>query len=230
MAVTTFLDLCQQLVEDAGISGTFTSVAGQTGEFKRVVDWVVRATTEIEGVWFDWDFLHNFHTFNTVIGVSDYPAPSNHNLWDDKTAKIPAEEFQLLFEMWTRRKRDFASPVAGDPFEFTVLPDKAIRLFDTPVRIQTIAIEYWQVPTVLVNNADVPSMPKQFRDIIVAKALQFYANYESADEVKTQAIEIFTVRMRQLESHSAPSRQARDSINTGAEIQVEAERSNYEYF
>ena len=151
---TTHLDLCKQLVEDAGISGNFTTVSGQVGEFRRVVNWIIRATTEIEGLWFDWDFLHSFHSFNTVADVSDYPAPANHNLWDNKTAKIAAEEYPLEYTMWTRRKLDPTLPYSGDPFEFTVLPDKSIRLYATPVSIKGISIEYWRRPTELVANTD----------------------------------------------------------------------------
>jgi len=226
----TFFDLCEQVVEDAGISGTFTSVVNQKGEFRRVVNWVKRAVTEVEGVWFDWDFLHVFHTFDTIAAVPDYPATPDHNLWDVATAKIPAQNQPIVYEMWTRRKLDPTPLELGDPHMFTVLPDKSIRFYDTPSTVQTVTIEYWRRPTELLVNTDEPSVPVQFRDILVAKALQFYANYESSDEVKQQALEIFSVKMRQLESHSAPSRQARDSINTGSQVQVVAESSQYEFF
>lgn len=220
MATTTYLDLCQQLVEDAGISGNFTSVVGQTGEFKRVVNWVARATTEVEGLWFNWDFLHIFHTFSTVASVSDYPPPGDHNLWDESTAKITAREQRLDPVPWAQKKGDPTLPFSGDPFEFTVLPSKAIRLYNTPTSILAIAIEYWKRPTVLAANLDIPAIPVQFRDIIVYKALQFYANYESADEVKVQAVENYQSRLQQLQSHALPAHQASGSINTGTNIQV----------
>lgn len=229
MAVTTFLDLCVQLVEDAGISGEITSVSAQQGEFKRVVDWVVRATTEIEGMWFNWDFLHVFHTFATIVDVQDYPPPPDHNFWDVATAKIPADESRINYEMWTRKKLNMSLPSSGDVYEFTVLPSKALRLYSTPSSIQTIAIEYYKRPKILVDNLDTPNIPVQFRDIIVAKALQYYANYESADEVKAQALENLSARLRQLESHSLPAHQASGSVNTGVEIQVVAEGSHGDY-
>jgi len=81
-----------------------------------------------------------------------------------------------------------------------------------------------------VDNGDEPAVPVQFRDIIVAQALVYYANYESADEAKTQAIEEYQDRMRQLESHSAPSMQAKDSIHTGADIQVVADSDITGYY
>ena len=79
---------------------------------------------------------------------------------------------------------------------------------------------YWRKPTVLVANADEPAIPEQFRDIIVYKALQAYANYESADESKLAGTELYLPRLRQLESSELPGYQASGSINTGTDIQV----------
>jgi hypothetical protein len=217
---STFLELGQQLVEDAGISGNITSMVNQTGEFKRVVDWVIRATTEVEGLWFNWDFLHNFYSFNTVVGVSDYAPPSDYNLWDNATAKIVAQNLPLEFVMWTRKKLDVTAPIAGTPYLFTVLPNKSLRFYNTPTSIDQIDIEYWQKPTVLAANLDTPAIPVQFRDIIVYKALQYYANYESADEAKTQALEAYAARLAQLESYASPAQQAKESLSTGMDIQV----------
>ena len=72
----TYLELCQQLIEDAGISGTMSTVVNQTGEFKRVTNWIKRATTEIEQKFFNWNFLHRFYSFPTVASQQDYPAPT----------------------------------------------------------------------------------------------------------------------------------------------------------
>ena len=218
---STFLEIGQQLVEDAGISGTLTSMVGQSGEFLRVVNWVTRATTEIEGLWFDWDFLHVFHSFNTVVGVRDYPAPSDFNFWDNRTAKIIARNQPIPFIQWTRKKLDVTEEIDGDPYIFTILPDKSIPLYDTPDSVLQIDIEYWMRPTSLVNNSDTPAIPEQFRDIIVAKALQYYANYESADEAKVQAIENYQARLAQLQSYASPSSQAKDSTITGTNIQIQ---------
>jgi hypothetical protein len=230
MAVATFLDLCQQVVEDAGISGTFTSVANQTGEFRRVVNWVARATTEVEGLWFNWDFLHVFYTFNTVASVRDYPAPNDLNLWDEVTAKLPAREQRLESNQWEVKKLDPTAEFDGDPFEFVVLPDKSLRLYNTPTSVLQVDIEYWKQPTQLVNNTDTPAIPLQFRDIIVYKALQFYANYESADEVKIQAVENYQSRLAQLESHSLPGFQASGKVNTGTNIEVIAPGAYQDYY
>ena len=219
---TTFLEICNQLAEDAGISGALTSVTAQSGEHLRVVNWVKRATTELEGAWFNWDFLHTFYSFNTIVGVADYPPPADMNLWDTTTFKVTADGSNLDYTMWTRMKTDASLPVDGDVYRFTVLPRKTLRLYSTPSTTQALSMEYWKQPTVLVANTDEPLIPVQFRDVIVAKALQYYANYESAEEVKMQAQETLMARMRQLESHSLPAHQASGSVNNGVDIQVSA--------
>ena len=225
----TNLNLCQRLVEEAGISGTLTSVSNQTGEFKRVVGWIKRATTSLEGKWLDWNFLQTFATVNIIAGVSDYPAPADHNVWDTTTAVIPADVTQLDFIQWVRQKKDPTQPVAGDPYKFTVLPNQSLRFYDTPITVATVSIEYWKKPTILLLNADEPAIPEQFRDIIVWKALQYYANYESADEVKIQALESFDERLDQLQSRELPGYQGSAAMYTGTQIDIIAQSSGDQF-
>lgn len=225
----TYLNLCQRLIEEAGISGQIASVVNQTGEFKRVTEWIKRATTEIEGKWFDWNFLHTFATVNIIVGVSDYPAPSGHNVWDTQTAVIPAESMPLDYIQWVRKKKDPTQPVSGDPFLFTVLPNQTLRFYDTPTKAAVISIEYWTVPTILAANTDEAAIPEQFRDIIVWKALQYYSNFESADEAKVQAIENYDARLDQLESRELPGYQGAATKYTGTQIDVVAGSTSGSY-
>lgn len=226
---TTYLELCQRLVEEAGMSGTITSVQDQVGEFKRVVEWVKRAVIEIEGKWQDWNFLHSFHTISLIVGVSDYPAPADHNRWDTASAKVPSRSQLLCFEQWVRRKEDPTQLIDGDPYMFTVLPDQSIRFYDTPITALDTSFEYWKRPTILQNNSDEPAIPVQYRDIIVWKALFYYANYESADEAKVQAVENYEARINQLESRELPGYQAAATMYTGVNIDVVARVNDGEF-
>ncbi|MEK0326650.1 MAG: hypothetical protein QQN63_13210 [Nitrosopumilus sp.] len=162
-----------------------------------------------------------FHTFDTIIGVRDYSPPSDHNYWDNRTAQIPSREQTLGFMQWTQKKLDPTQAFDGDPHSFTILPDKTIRLYDTPTSILTINIEYWMLSDEMSKNTDIPLIPEHYRDIIVAKALQYYANYESADEAKIQAAEEFKLRMLQLEASELPAHQASSAVNNGVDIQVQ---------
>lgn len=101
----TFLELCQQFMAECGISGTLTTVAGQTGEMLRVVSWVQQAWRELQGAR-DWDFMRASYlntgasypfpqgtSFTTTYGQSVYPLgttagttcmvnPSSFRKWD----------------------------------------------------------------------------------------------------------------------------------------------------
>ncbi len=213
------------MIEEAGISGTIASVANQTGEYKRVVEWVKRACFEIEGTWTNWNFLHTFSTIDAIVGVSDYPAPADHNVWDVTTAIVEAQSQNLGYIQWIHKKHDPTSLEDGDIFEFTVLPDQSIRVYDTPETATTIKIEYWKVATQLTNNSDEPAIPEQYRDIIVWKALQYYAYYESADEVKGQADTSFAARWLQLESRELPGYQGSGAKYGNVAIDVIAQSS-----
>jgi hypothetical protein len=227
MTAKTNIQLCQQLMDDAGISGTLVSTVNQTGELGRVVNWIARAVTEIEGLWFNWNFLHNFHTTSLIIGVSDYPAPEGLNFWDKKTFSISDYEQRLDYVDWTQAKQIVTDPEDGDPHTVTVLPAKTLRFYDTPTQILTIKSQYWSVPTVLAGNAAEPAIPEQFRDIIVYKALQYYANYESADESKIAGIEQYIPRLNQLQSSELPANQGQGNINTGADVVVSVPYGGY---
>lgn len=226
----TFLRICQQVAEDAGIAGKLSSVTGQTGEFLRVVNWVKRANTEIDGLWFNWNYLHTTHAFITIKDVRDYPAPVDHNYWDIKTFKIPALETNLLSLSYTRHKVDPSTPVKNQPSIFTVLPSQSVRFIDIPDDAYGITADYWRKSKELVNNDDEPRIPETFRDIIVYKALSYYANYESADEVKVQAIENYAKRLDQLQSRELPDFKGSANLQSGSDIQVSVPYDDFSDF
>ena len=54
----TFLELCQTVRQEVGVSGTGPStVLSQEGQLKVIVDFVAASDFEIQVLWEDWDFL-----------------------------------------------------------------------------------------------------------------------------------------------------------------------------
>jgi hypothetical protein len=227
---TTLLDLCNSVIDEAGISGEMTSVVNQKGELRRIVNYVQRACTLIEGKWVNWNYLHEFHIFETVPGVRDYPPQVGHGFWDTSTIRIPANESNLSFVRYELKKEDPSAAISGEPYEMTVLPNQTLRFFNTPDSAYGMSIEYWRAPTVLVTNTDQPSIPLQYRDIIVYKALEFYAKYESADELLLQARDDYKMRLTQLEAREMPGSHASGALSTGIDIQVVAESGGSNYY
>lgn len=55
----TFLQLCQRLMIECSITGTMTTVAGQSGELARVVNWIQQAWIDLQTEHDDWLFMRS---------------------------------------------------------------------------------------------------------------------------------------------------------------------------
>lgn len=197
--MSTFLQMAQALRQEAGISGTGpVTVTGQTGEMKRVCDWIARAWIDIQEEMTDWDWMRKTVTFNTIANQGSY-APSTDMALSDfgawrkgsfrlyLTAAGVQNEFRLT--QWDynsfrdhyllgARKAIYARPV-----NYAEAPDRSIVLGLAPDDVYTVTGEYYKTPVTLAADADTPDMPARFHNAIVYRALMAYGAYESAPEV-----------------------------------------------
>lgn len=193
--MSTFLELCQDLAEEAGISDgtTPTAVTGQTGELKRVVGWIARAYREVQRKRPRWNFLRNDFSFPTVVGTSNYAssvASTEHQRWKLDTFRcyltatgvvdeqdlvyIPWDEYRVTYLYGANRN------VSGRPMRFTVKPDESIELWPKPDAIYTITGEHWWKAQVMSADDDEPLFPDDFHEILMWRGLMYYAAYEEA--------------------------------------------------
>jgi hypothetical protein len=203
-----YLELCADLHLQAGISGTApSSVTGQTGENKRIVNWVKRAWTDIQTMRSDWLFLKESFTLDTVSGQSSYNiadlvlggslADSRFRLFDKKSFRIykssigEVDEVDLCFSKYEDFRSAFivGQQVQGRPDYFTVTPSNTLYLDPIPDDVYRITGEFIKTPQVLTGNTDVPELPAHFHDLIIYHALIAYAYFEAASEVVEYAKE-----------------------------------------
>lgn len=221
----TLLELCQDVVKESPISGDFTTVDSVTGEFERVVGWVVTACTEIEAAYLNWNFLSNYsYTFSTTANIRDYPVPSDWNWWDEKAFGIPATEEPLEYLDWQEKRLDMSAAITGDIHSFTILPNGTIRLFDTSASVVTILAPYWKKPSKLAQNADTPLIPARYRKVITYRALKLYAEYESNDEIDQKAENGLAFWVPRLVAKELPANKGMQSLNTGLDIAAYVEQ------
>lgn len=221
----TFLELAQELRQEAGISGsdgTPVAVTDQTGEMKRVVDWILRADAYVQRRYEVWDFLRATFSFQTIVGTtiddSIYQLTAINlevlNRWKldslrcYKTATgkndelflefVPYDDFRDLYMFSANRN------VRGRPYRFTVLPDKSIGLWPTADDLYTIEGEYWRKPVVMVANGDSPPYPDQFHEILIWRGLMLYGAFEAAPEVYAHGETEFNRLWSQLEADQGP--------------------------
>ena len=209
-----FLALCQRLRQEAGLSGTGpTTVAGQVGEMKRVVDWVAEAYNDIQTARTTWRFLRNDFSFETTAAEQDY-TPAEAGItdladWIKRDIKIYSTasgvntERWLEYELWNFFKAYYMfgshRTQTGWPTVITVNPDNNLYLWQIPNDEFTVSGEYYQTADIMTEDADVPIFPARFHMDIVWRGLMFYGAYAGAAEKYTHGNNEHGKKFRELE-------------------------------
>lgn len=195
----TFLQLCQRLRQESGISGSGpVTVTGQTGEMKRVVDWILAADQEIQNLYQTWKFLRKEFTFTTIaspvtaeytatsVGITDFASWIQQNV---SLYKAVNDEAPLLYAPWEAFRAQYLMgsnrTQTSRPTIFTIKPDNTFRLWQIPNDAYTVCGEYYRVPFVMDEDGDSPPYPERFHMLTVWKGLMYYAAWANAGEKYT---------------------------------------------
>jgi hypothetical protein len=214
----TFLQICQRLRQEAGVSGTGpTSVLNQTGEMKRIVDWVNTAWEDIQLSRTNWNWMRADFSFDTTLDDYDYTAAeagiaTRFSMWDSDTIKSfrtsvgVSNEFELGELLYSRYRSIYlvGPQPSGTPICFSVAPDKKLLLGPKPDGVFTVSGQYWKTPQVLAVDDDEPEMPAEFHMLIVWKALEMYGYYEAASECVGRGQKYGNRYMNRLELNQLP--------------------------
>ncbi|MDT8364292.1 MAG: hypothetical protein RQ714_06555 [Nitrosomonas sp.] len=219
----TLIELVNDLRREASVSGSaVTTAVNQTGENRRLVEWVKRAYTEIQNIFFDWRFLRVHGTFTTTAGNNTITAPADLNIYD--VSRFFDDEGREL-EIFQEEEVDwYLNPnLSGRPEYIIIKSDNNLRLYPTPDAAYSYTYDYFRVPFELVADSDEPAFDKQFHTIITARAMTYYANYESAPEIMKQGTELWQIFYPRLMAKEAPDKVQYYGRSDHKEIRVVAE-------
>lgn len=226
--MSTFLELVQELQQESGASGDeITSVVGQQGENKRMVDWIRKADVYIQDRWLNWKFLWNQVQLNTTTGGVSLAAPTDLNFWDYKTLKLNTGAASAIDEPLEVAEHDSIKWLVRDqqqaqPSLVIIMPDNSIEFNPVPNASYQIKADYFRKPTPMAANDDVSLIPETYHNAILGRGLVLYANYEGAEEIKVQGQEIFDEVFGRLENHELPNQRYSRFQSTGSFFDVNA--------
>lgn len=208
------LTLCQSLVTECGISGTFSTAQSQTGEFGRVVNWINAAWNELQMAHDDWNWMRSSNvlgagaSFIPAAGQASTPlgtgpgqvgvSADSFGKWDRQTFRCFTTSYgtgnetlldDIPFDVW-RDSYYFGNlrTVQTRPVAVAIGPDESVNLGPPPDGNYTITADYFTAPAVMSADTDTPTgLPTRFHMLIVYKAMFKYAAYESAPEVNQRA-------------------------------------------
>ena len=164
---------------------TTTNFATATGEYSMIKDAVNASIRYINQHEYEWPFNHVTADETMTAGVVRYAFPTDAKTVDFDSFRIKRnatlgndtkrlgilsyEEYlskHVDIEYNTSANRampDFVFRTPNQEFGFVKNPDKAYEY----------AYEYYRLPVDLINTTDVPTVPEQFRYIIVNGAMHF---------------------------------------------------------
>ena len=228
--MSTYVAIVNALKTECGVSGaTLTTLANQVPEINRLAGWVNQAWMDIQELHEDWFFLRQSFAFNTVAGQQSY-TPTQAGIavtpvlgvWKRDSVQIYSTAVGVSNEMMTayldydsfRNLWQFASmrSIQSRPVVFSIDPKFNLLLGATPDGIYTVNGEYFQAPSVLVADADVPVMPARWHNLIVYRAMQHYGLYEAASEVLQRGQIEFGKMLARLQTQQLPTMTFGDSL------------------
>lgn len=227
----TFLELCQTVRQEVGVSGTGpTTVLNQEGQLKVIVDFVADSDFQIQILWEDWEFLWAQYssTLSTGVAAPAIAKPTDLGTWDmrsfylDYTTSEAAFLAPLSYIDW---RSNYRQGVATDalPTYVVVQPDKNIFVDAPPDKAYTITADYWKTPTRMAANATVSPIPEQFHRTIVARAKTMWAEREEAPDILVGASAEYADVLDKLESNSLPVQRTRRLASSDTTITITTE-------
>jgi hypothetical protein len=221
--MTTFLKGVNRLRSEVGNSGSdLTTVVGVVGDQLRLVRWYNAAYMDVLNTHTDWFFLRQSFTFatNIITNQNSYtPAQcntTNFGNWKKDSLRIYTtslgygNEMILPFATYDEFRNLYLYGAARTnymrPSLFSIDPQKNLVLGGAPDLVgYTVNGEYYQAPTELVNDADVPLLPTQYHDAIFYKAMTHYAGYENAAEVNARGSKEYANLMARISIDQLPT-------------------------
>lgn len=127
-----------------------------------------------------WDFMLGTATFPLVIGTAAYTlgTPVHHI---EAASLVDASGGRLLFARASADEYDASlqwdtSP--GQGYRWVMLRPNVVTVFPTPTITGTVSLRTIVLPTAMSSDSDVPSIPVQYRDVLVAAVCELLAMRE----------------------------------------------------
>jgi len=215
----TFVQLASRLRQEVGGAGTGpTSVVSQTGESRRIVDWIASADEDVQRKYDQWKFMVGSFTINTVADDGSYAASdcvtpvTNLRDWRIKTFRIYLSatgvsdetrlayiDYQDWYDLYS-----VGTQTSGRPIHFTIGNDMSIKLGPAPSAVYRISGEYKKSVTTMTANSDTPVYPSDYHMLPVYAGMMDYGRYTGATEVYQDGEKKYNKLLRQMERTQLP--------------------------
>ena len=185
----TYLDLTNEVIarfnEVALTSSNFVNSRGFQTQCKNAVNDAINYINTRE---FSWPYNHVTQTETLVAGTTRYTIPTNakhvdydtFRLVDDSSLGVEGKSLTIIdYKDYLNKfiNQEDRSDVGGVPSHIFRTPDNNFGLYPYPDKAYSLKFEYYIYTTALSAATDVPTIPAQYRQVIVDGATAFGYQY-----------------------------------------------------
>ena len=185
----TYLDLTNEVLarfnEVPLTSSNFVNSRGFQTQCKNAVNDAINYINTRE---FSWPYNHATQTETLVAGTTRYTIPTNakhvdydtFRLVDDSSLGVEGKSLTIIdYKDYLNKfiNQEDRSDVGGVPSHIFRTPDNNFGLYPYPDKAYSLKFEYYIYTTALSAATDVPTIPAQYRQVIVDGATAFGYQY-----------------------------------------------------
>jgi len=185
----TYLDITNEVIarmnEVALTSANFGSARGFQVQCKNAVNDAINYVNQRE---FGWPFTHDTYSQTLVAGQTRYTIPADSQSVDYDTFRISKDDTLAVngitlrimdYKEYTQKyiEQETTTGVGAVPIYVFRSPDNNYGLFPYPDKAYELKLEYYKKPTALSAHGDVPTIPEQYRQVIVDGATAYAYQY-----------------------------------------------------
>jgi hypothetical protein len=165
---------------------TATNFSTAKGEYSMIKDAVNASLRFINQHEYEWPFNHVEEEETLTPGLVRYAFPSDAKVLDfdsfrikrdatlgNATVKLKALSYEEYLESYVDIEYNTSTGIRQVPAFVVKTPSQEYAIVQPADKAYTVVYEYYRLPVDLINSTDVPTIPEQFRYVIVNGAMHF---------------------------------------------------------
>jgi hypothetical protein len=182
-------DVNKRLNEVELTDANFADTTGYYSFVKEAVNSSIRHVNQEE---YEWPWNHREEEVTLTAGISKYPYPLdaktlNMNTFRIKrsathgnaTVKLKILPYEEYLDKYVDNEYNSAASIQNVPEFIVRTPSRELILVPTPDKAYELVYEYFQLGYDLELHNDVPTLPEQYRNVIVDGAMYYVYQFRS---------------------------------------------------
>ena len=203
-------DINRRLNEVELNSTNFTTATGEYAMVKDAVNASIRFINQHE---FEWPYNHVTEEETLTPGVVRYAFPADTKVLNMNSFRIKRNDTLgnetrklniLTYEDYLENHADIeyntSTSLRQLPSFVFKAPSSEFGLVNPPDKAYELVYEYYRLPVDLINATDVPSIPEQFRFVIVNGAMHFAYLFRGEGQESSMMQDRFEQEIKQMRS------------------------------